>query len=70
MVTLSSSSISHMGTLRFRSLLPSHDLVSYKFKTRIQAPFSEFILMCMPTMCYAKPGLPSPRPRTFLSDIV
>ena len=70
MVTLSNSSISHMGKLRFRSLLPPFDLVSYKFKTRMQAPFSEFILMCMPTMCYAWPGLPSPRSRTFLSDLV
>lgn len=70
MVTLSNSSISHMGKLRFRSLLPPLDLVSYKFKTRMQAPFSEFILLCMPTMCYAWPGLPSLRSRTFLSDLV
>ena len=41
MVTLSNSSVSHMGKLGFRSLLPSRDLVSYKFKTRMQAPFSE-----------------------------
>lgn len=41
------------------------DLVSYKSKTRMQASFSESIFMCMPTMCYACPGLPSPRPRTF-----
>lgn len=70
MVTLSNSSISHMGKLRFRSLLPPLDLVSYKFKTRMQAPFSEFILLCMPTMCYAWPGVPSLRSRTFLSDLV
>lgn len=43
----------------------TQDLVSYKSKTRMQASFSESIFMCMPTMCYACPGLPSPRPRTF-----